>query len=68
MAKKEELMIEIDATGKISGDVAAGPGGKGCLDMLEEVLGGIGTKGSQETKPEMYRQVVPTRAGVANKR
>jgi hypothetical protein len=68
MAKREELVIEIDATGKISGDVAAGPGGKGCLDMLEEVLGGIGGKAAESHKPEIYQQVLPARGGVAVKR
>lgn len=68
MAKREELIIEIDANGKLSGDVTAGPGGRGCLDMLDEVLGGLGAKTVESNKPELYRQVVPARSGATVKR
>lgn len=68
MARKEELTIEIDKNGKLSGDVVAGPGGKGCLDMLEEVLGGIGAKTSQANKPEIYQNRLPAKSGQTIKR
>jgi hypothetical protein len=60
--KKQELVIEIGLDGKLSGDVIAGPGGKGCLDMLESILGGIGSKVEQTNKPEMFQAVVSGQA------
>jgi hypothetical protein len=56
MAKREELEITIGLDGSVHGDVIKGPGGQGCLDNLDEILGGLGAKTAEQKKPEFYQQ------------
>lgn len=56
MASREEIVIVIDETGKLSSDVVCGPGGDACLETLDELLGGLGKKKAEAKKPEFYRQ------------
>ena len=53
--KEEKLVVTIDKDGNVHGDVVAGPGGAGCLDLLDEVLGEVGNKVNEVKKDEFYQ-------------
>ncbi len=58
MAKKdEEVTVTIAPNGEVRGDVVKGPGGVGCLDLLEELLGDLGPQKAVEKKDAFYQQL-----------
>ena len=66
--KREEIVVEIDATGQIKADVVCGPGGAGCLAELDRLLSGVGDKSSERRKAEAFHAHVVTRGGQGVKR
>lgn len=50
----ERIVIEISPDGKVSGDVAQGPGGAKCLAALYKILGDLGEHTETRKKPEFY--------------
>lgn len=51
----EKIVIEISPDGKVSGDVAQGPGGAKCLAALYKLLGDLGEHTETRKKPEFYQ-------------
>jgi len=68
MASKQEMEIIIHPDGTVTGDVTKGPGGKGCISMLDGVMSGLGKKVSEAKKPEFYDNQLVGRAGIKRSR
>lgn len=69
MAKKTELIVEIDPSGKVHVEVKGAPGKK-CLEWLKLVEAALGKVESQRATPEMYEAEVTSdaRQQVTNRR
>ena len=52
----DEVLIEINPDGTVTGDVLCGPGGEGCLAILQELLGDLGP-GEPDKKDEFNQKV-----------
>ncbi len=53
--KEDKIVVTIGLDGSVNGEVITGPGGQGCLDILDEILGEIGKKKKESKKDEFYQ-------------
>jgi Mg2+/Co2+ transporter CorB len=60
----EEIEIVINEDGSVTGDVLVGPGGQGCLDLLEELLGDFDSDGSDPDKKDEFFATVGGKSSV----
>lgn len=60
IGKPNEHVIEvtINEDGSVSGDVIAGPGGEGCVNELEKILGDVGPTKELKKKDAFYQKKV----------